>query len=61
VTFRTEIAEILDRRANEVGGFLEDYRRDDKHYGSVEMALTRECERLRLLAHLIREQGDIDA
>lgn len=47
---RSQIAEILDRRANEIAGFSDEYRRDGKHYGSVELALTREVDRLHRLA-----------
>ena len=47
---REQIAEILKRRANEISGFSDEYRRDGKHYGSVELALTREIDRLRRLA-----------
>ena len=47
---REQIAEILDRRANEIAGFSSDYRNDPNHYGSVEFALTREIGRLRRLA-----------
>ena len=50
---REQISEILGRRANEIAGFSADYRRDDKHYGSVELALTREVERLRRLAERV--------
>jgi hypothetical protein len=45
-----QIAEILNRRANEMAGFSGDYRSKPDHYGSVELALTREIERLRRLA-----------
>lgn len=46
-----QIAEILARRANEIAGFIDEYsRRDGKHFGSVELALTREIQRLRRLA-----------
>ncbi len=45
-----QIAEILTRRANEIAGFCSDYRNDPKHYGSVELAMTREIGRLRRLA-----------
>lgn len=45
-----QIAEILNRRANEIAGFNGDYRNKPEHYGSVELALTREIERLRKLA-----------
>lgn len=47
---REQIAEILNRRANEIAGFGEDYRRNPNHFGSVELAHTREIERLRHLA-----------
>lgn len=45
-----QISEILQRRANEIAGFSSDYKRDDNHFGSVELALTREIKRLRKLA-----------
>ena len=48
-----QIASILSRRANEIAGFADDYRRKEEHYGSVELALTREMERLRELAYKI--------
>lgn len=51
---RKQIAEILDRRANEIAGFSSDYQRDGKHYGSVEFALTREIDRLRRLAERVK-------
>ena len=47
---REQISEILRRRANEIAGFNDEYRRDSKHYGSVEFALSREIQRLRRLA-----------
>lgn len=50
---RKQIAEILDRRANEIAGFHGDYRHDDKHYGSVELALLREINRLRHLSERV--------
>lgn len=57
-----QIEEILDRRANEIAGFLSDYRNDPKHFGSVEFALTREIDRLRRLAERVNpaepEAGD---
>ena len=52
---RKQIAEILTRRANEIAGFSDTYRNDPKHFGSVELALTREIERLRHLADLIED------
>lgn len=45
-----QIAEILTRRANEIAGFSSEYRNDKGHFGSVELALSREIERLRRLA-----------
>ena len=50
---REQIAEILERRANEVASFADEYRRDGKHFGSVELALTREINRLRRLAESV--------
>jgi hypothetical protein len=47
---REQIAEILDRRANEISGFYQEHRASPKSYGSVELALEREMERLRILA-----------
>ena len=47
---REQISEILTRRANEIACFGADYQRRDDHFGSVEMALTREVQRLRRLA-----------
>lgn len=46
---REQIAEILHRRANEIAGFKADYTRTSDHLGSVELALTREIQRLRHL------------
>lgn len=48
-----EIAEILGRRANEIAGFLTEYRSKPDHYGSVELGLTREMDRLRTLAERV--------
>jgi hypothetical protein len=50
---RRQIADILDRRANEIAGFAGEYRNRPEHYGSVELALTREIERLRRLSDQI--------
>jgi hypothetical protein len=62
---RKQIAEILGRRANEIAGYNGDYVRDDKHFGSVAFALTREIERLRRLADRVNpaeaEAEDDDA
>jgi hypothetical protein len=55
---RTQIGEILERRANEIAGFSDDYRRDPKHYGSVEFALTREIQRLRRLAERVNPEPE---
>lgn len=60
---RKQIAEILNRRANEIAGFSGDYKKDSNHFGSVELALTREIERLRRLAGRVNptEPEDEDA
>lgn len=50
---RGQIAEILSRRANEIAGFSDKYRREPEHHGSVELALTREIDRLRRLAERV--------
>lgn len=47
------IEEILRRRANEIARFHGDYTKNDNHLGSVELALSREIERLRDLAEEI--------
>lgn len=47
---RDEIAGILRSRANEVAVFKAEYTKDKAHFGSVELALAREIERLRKLA-----------
>ena len=47
---RKQIAEVLDRRANEIAGYSDDYRKNPNHFGSVELALIREIGRLRNLA-----------
>lgn len=58
---REQITEILERRANDIASF----KGDVKHWtgdsfkefpGSVEMALTREVNRLRRLADLVRPE-----
>lgn len=51
---REQIAEILRRRANEIAAFKADYTRTSDHLGSVELALTREIERLRRLESRVR-------
>ena len=55
---RQEIAEVLDRRADEIAGFHMDYRKDTKHFGSVELALSREIDRLRRLAEQVNPTED---
>lgn len=50
---REQVAEILSRRANEIDGFSDEYRRNPNHFGSVELALTREIDRLRTLAERV--------
>lgn len=55
---RSQIATILNRRANEIAGFSDTYRNDPKHFGSVEFALTREIERLRRLAERVNPEDD---
>ena len=50
---RDQIGTILERRANEIAGFSSEYRNDPKYHGSVELALTREIERLRRLAERV--------
>ena len=47
---RKQIREILDRRAAEIASFHSEYTRSQSHYGSVELALMREIDRLRKLA-----------
>lgn len=55
---RSQIAEILDRRANEIAGFSGEYRASPDHFGSVELALSREINRLRRLTDKIRPTED---
>jgi len=59
---RDQIGEIMRRRANEIAGFADDYRRKAEHFGSVELAMTREISRLRRLAERVNppepEAGD---
>jgi hypothetical protein len=50
---REQVAEILGRRANEIAGFNDEYRRNPNHFGSVELALKREIGRLRELAERV--------
>ena len=55
---RRQIADILSRRASEVALFKSDYCKDDKHFGSVELALSIEIDRLRSLARKIDPPTD---
>ena len=55
---RAQISQILERRANEIAGFSDEYRRDPKHHGSVEFALTREIQRLRRLAERVNPEPE---
>ena len=50
---RNQITEILKRRANEIAKFSGGYMENLDHHGSVELALTREIERLRNLANRV--------
>ena len=50
---RQQVAEILSRRANEIASFSDKYRSSPDHFGSVELALSREIERLRRLAERV--------
>lgn len=54
---KEQVAEILNRRASEIAGYSDEYRRDGKHYGSVELALTREIDRLRRLADKVNPKS----
>lgn len=47
---REQIVEILNRRANEIRGFSREYTENPNHFGSVELALSREVNRLRQLS-----------
>jgi hypothetical protein len=55
---RAEIAEILSRRANEIAMFSSEFRQNPNHFGSVELALSREIERLRRLADKVNPPED---
>lgn len=60
---REQIGEILSRRANEIAAFADDYRRKPEHFGSVELAHTREIQRLRRLAERVNPadpEEDVD-
>lgn len=55
---RRQIAEILERRSNDVASYTDEHRRAGDLPGSVELALTREIERLRRLAERVDPQPD---
>ena len=55
---RSQIAEILTRRANEIACFSLEYQRDKGHFGSVEFALSREIQRLRRLAERVNPKDE---
>ena len=55
---RSQIEEILNRRANEIAGFSDTYRKNPEHHGSVELALSREIDRLRRLADRVNPQPE---
>lgn len=57
---RKEIAEVLNRRSNEIAEFHRTYTSDGAHFGSVEIALAREMERLRSLAHRVNPPEPIE-
>lgn len=56
----TDIAEILSRRANDVAGFYDDHKGEVRILGSVEMALTREIDRLRRLEKAARATAEAE-
>lgn len=49
----SQIAEILNRRSNEIAMFSCDYRSETNTRGGVELALSREIDRLRRLSDKI--------
>lgn len=51
---REDIEDILDRRANEIAGYLTEHQ--EKIPGSVELALHREITRLRDLGEKVNPQ-----
>lgn len=55
---RKQIADILNRRSNEIAGFADNYRKNPDHYGSVELAHTREINRLRKLADKVNPEPE---
>lgn len=59
-TERQQIAEILERRANEIAEFANEYQKNPEHFGSVELALTKEISRLRRLAGRVNPEEPED-
>lgn len=57
---RKQIAEILSRRANEIAAYSDEYRKNENHFGSVELALSREIGRLRRLADKVNSTDEIE-
>lgn len=55
-----QIGDILLRRANEIASFSIDYQKKPDHYGSVELAMTREMQRLRRLADRVNPAPQSD-
>lgn len=53
-----QIEEILQRRANEVAMFRDAYTSNKDHLGSVELALSREITRLRVLQGAVFRMRD---
>ena len=65
VSERQQLAEILDRRSNEIASFKSDLERKLEQRlgdfpGSVELAITREISRLRKLADKVRPPSPDD-
>lgn len=58
---KKDIEDVLRLRANEIASFRTDYCSNPHHFGSVELALTREILRLRTLAEKINPLIDDDA
>lgn len=57
---RDQIGEILNRRANEIAGFHTEYVKKAEHFGSIELALSREIDRLRHLADRVNPAYPLD-
>ena len=57
---RKQVAEILKRRVYEIARHHMEYTRDNSHHGSVELALSREIDRLRRLADRVDPEVEED-